>query len=328
MMANQIDEIKTQVIELRERIHTGELFDSLGPVAGKILDGLEFNVATPVTQVSGKDELLLLARVDQFNQHLAEQTVNELTENDIKVLLAGLKQTNPQIRDQGVFMALMQGIQQDAFSLVQEQMMVRELLKDEVLFSHINELENDGIFQRSFAIFLLALLIYSGRRKHIKLMNHDQWNELIEKIGIYIVLERDTRGYVADKGWAHAFTHLGNLLDEINVNAQVDRADKIFLETLLVERVKRVKTPLVMGEVERIARYIVNLAKINDLYLQYILRQLKQWRPELMRQMQAENYDSWTQHYNQTHLLAAILLQKDLPPLLYEYLDEGRAFLI
>lgn len=328
MMVNQIDEIKAQVIDLRERIHTGELFDSLGPVSGKMLDDLEFNVSTPVTQISGKDELLLLARVDQFNQHLAEQTVNELTENDIKVLLAGLKQINPQIRDQGVFMALMQGIQQDAFSLVQEQMMVRELLKDEVLFSHINEPENDGIFQRSFAIFLLALLIYSGRRKHIKLMNHDQWNELIEKIGIYIVLERDTRGYVADKGWAHAFTHLGNLLDEINVNNQVDRADKIFLETLLVERVKRVKNPLVMGEVERIARYIVNLAKINDLYLQYILRQLKQWRPELMRQMQAENYDSWTQHYNQTHLLAAILLQKDLPPLLYEYLDEGRAFLI
>lgn len=327
-MVHQITEIKAQIVNLRERIHNGELFDSLGPVAGKIMDELEFNGESPVAQFSAKDELRLLARVDQFRQHLAEQTVNELTENDIKVLLAGLKQTNPQIRDQGVFMALMQGVQEGAFTLPQEQMMIRELLKDEVLFSHIDEPENDGIFQRSFAIFLLALLIYSGRRKNIDLLNHDQWGHLIEQIGIYIVLEQDTRGYVADKGWAHAFTHLGNLLDEINVNVQIDRADKIFLETLLVERIKRVKTPLVMGETERIARYIVNLAKINDLYLQYILKQLKQWRPELMRQMQVENYENWTRHYNQTHLLSAILLQKDLPPLLYEYLDEGRAFLI
>ncbi|QIL51156.1 DUF2785 domain-containing protein [Weissella coleopterorum] len=327
-MVNQTSEVKLEVADLRQRVHAGELLDSLGTVVGKLLDKLETAPSTPVTQFSSKDELLLFARVDQFKQHLMEETVAELTEKDLKILLVGLKQTNPQIRDQGVFISLMQGIQQGAFSVTQEQFMIQELLQDKVLFNHINESENDGAFQRSFAIFLLALLIFSGRRKNVELLNAQQWHIMIEQIGVYIVLERDTRGYVADKGWVHAFTHLGNLLDEINVSPQVNRADKILLETLLVERIKRLNTALVMGEVERMARYMVNLAKMNDLYLQYILNQLKQWRPELMRQMQTENVVSWTRHYNQTHLLSAMLLQKDLPPLLYEYLDEGRAFLI
>ena len=105
------------------------------------------------------------------------------------------------------------------------------------------------------------------------------------------------------------------------------RADKVFLLTVLIERIKRLETPLVMGENRRIDSYIVTLVNLNPLYEQYFLKQLKQWRQEMTRRMQPEVEADWHRMYNQQRLLQGLLLREKLPKEIYDYLNEARNFL-
>ena len=129
------------------------------------------------------------------------------------------------------------------------------------------------------------------------------------------------------KGWAHAFLHIANLLDELTHDDAVTRADKVFLLTVLIERIKRLETPLVMGENRRIDSYIVTLVNLNPLYEQYFLKQLKQWRQEMTRRIQPEVEADWHRMYNQQRLLQGLLLREKLPKEIYDYLNEARNFL-
>ena len=121
--------------------------------------------------------------------------------------------------------------------------------------------------------------------------------------------------------------HIANLLDELTHDDAVTRADKVFLLTVLIERIKRLETPLVMGENRRIDSYIVTLVNLNPLYEQYFLKQLKQWRQEMTRRMQPEVEADWHRMYNQQRLLQGLLLREKLPKEIYDYLNEARNFL-
>ena len=142
----------------------------------------------------------------------------------------------------------------------------------------------------------------------------------------YIALEHDTRGFVGEKGWAHAFMHIGNLLDELAHDETLPRADKIFLLTILIEKLKRLDTPLIMGENRRLIGFITELVKTNELYSQYFLKQLKQWRQEATRQMQPDSESDWHRLYNQQRFLQALLMRDNLPQEITDYLNESRNF--
>lgn len=241
--------------------------------------------------------------------------------------MTGLRQTDPELRDRGVFFFVSDGLQNHIFSDNQVVMMTRYLLQDSVLFSHITETNNDGIFFRSFAVFILSMLNYANRTNDFDLFTDDLHEMMIDNLATYIALEHDTRGFVEGKGWAHTFLHVGNMLDDLSNDDAVTRADKIFLLTVLIERIKRLETPLVMGENRRIDSYIVTLVNMNPLYRDYFLKQLKQWRQEMTRQMQPEVEADWHRMYNQQRLLQGLLLREKLPKEIYNYLNEARNFL-
>ena len=171
------------------------------------------------------------------------------------------------------------------------------------------------------------MLNYANRTNDFDLFTDDLHEMMIDNLATYIALEHDTRGFVEGKGWAHTFLHVGNMLDDLSNDDAVTRADKIFLLTVLIERIKRLETPLVMGENRRIDSYIVTLVNMNPLYRDYFLKQLKQWRQEMTRQMQPEVEADWHRMYNQQRLLQGLLLREKLPKEIYNYLNEARNFL-
>jgi len=323
-----VEDVRHELQLLRQRVHNGELLDSLGAEIGRLLDELELDPATPVMQLTEAETEPLFTKLSAIQEGLVANTAVLITDQEVLNIMSGLRQTDLELRDHGVFMTLMQGLQQSAFTDAQVVLMTRYVLQDSVIFSHITEQENDGIFLRSFSIFVLALLFYANRKNALELYSAELRESAIDQVATYIALERDTRGFVGEKGWAHAFTHIGNLLDELTMDPEMARADKIFLETILLERLKRLETPLITGEVGRITGYLTTWVNTNKLYESYFLKQLKQWRQEMTRQMQQESEAGWNLYYNQTRILASLLLQPDLPKPIHNYLDDARQFLI
>ncbi|MDR3191295.1 MAG: DUF2785 domain-containing protein [Lactobacillaceae bacterium] len=327
-MEYTVEDVRHELQILRQRVHSGELFDSLGSEVGKLIDTLDYDKATPVVQLTHEETEPLFIKISDLQEELQADNQILVSDQDLLLILNGLRQTDPELRDRGVFFLLADGLQGGMFTDDQIILMMRYLLQDSVIFSHITELDNDGVFLRSFAVFVISMLTSVNRTGAVDLFTDDLRETLIDQMATYIALERDGRGFVGDKGWAHAFMHIGNFLDEITSDTETARADKIFLETILIERLKRLDTPLIMGENRRLATYFVRLINTNKLYATYFLKQLKQWRQELTRQGQPEDEEDWNRFYNQSRLLGTLLLRENLPKPIYDYLNEARNFLI
>lgn len=326
-MEYTIDDVREELKMIRSRVHAGTLFDSLGSEIGRLLDQFDYDTPTDVAQLSTNEATEIKQRVLDWQQILYAGQPVAISNQDVLDLLNSLRQTDPAIRDKGAFFFISDGLQNNVFKPNQLLLMVRYLLQDNVLFNHITEMENDGVFFRSFSIFILSMLHYANRKGSVHFISEEVEETLLLNFATYIALEHDTRGFVGEKGWAHAFMHIGNLLDELAHDDKLPRADKIFLLTILVEKLKRLDTPLIMGENRRLIGFITELVNTNDLYAQYFLKQLKQWRQEMTRQMQPDSESDWHHLYNQQRFLQGLLMRENLPQEILNYLNESRNFL-
>jgi hypothetical protein len=327
LMDYGISDIRTELQNLRQRVYHGELLDSLGTEVGHLIDQLDQDPATPVKQLTPEETQPLYELLSDLQGKMMAGEPVLVSDKELLTLLNGLRQTDPELRDRGVFYFVSDGLQQGVFTDDQIVLMARYLLQDNVLLSHLGEMENDGVFLRSFAAFILGMLVYANRQSEVDLFDDMLHEALLDQVATLIAMETDGRGFAGEKGWAHIFMHIANLLDEIAADPKTPRADKLFLLTILVERLKRLRVPLVMGENRRIVSYFTHLINMHEIYAQYFLRQLKQWRQEMTRRPQPESEADWHQFYNQTRLLQALMIRDNLPKDIFDYLNEARNFL-
>nr|WP_232843658.1 DUF2785 domain-containing protein [Secundilactobacillus angelensis] len=205
-------------------------------------------------------------------------------------------------------------------------MIVRYLTRDTVLFAHILEPENDAVYQRAFAVLLLSVLLYADRAGY-HFLDQQLVNQVVDQLALYMVLESDTRGFIKTNGWAHAFTHVGNLLDELSERERLTRADKLFLMAIMIERYKTLDGPLIFGEPQRLAGYLARLTNKNQLYADYFLKQLKHWRQELVIVQQQESQAGWNRIYNRGRLIESMIVRHDFSDAIMQYLRSVIDFL-
>ena len=116
----------------------------------------------------------------------------------------------------------------------------------------LGESGTDSVFRRSFSGLVLAECI--GRDNTESLLPSTKLLEWGDRVTGWLVRERDVRGFVPGRGWAHAVAHgadaIGTLassphfgLNELTVLLDVI-ADRVLIET---------ETPLTSGEPDRLA---------------------------------------------------------------------------
>ncbi|MDQ0350414.1 hypothetical protein J2R98_000217 [Alkalibacillus filiformis] len=121
------------------------------------------------------------------------------------------------------------------------------------LFWKIGERSSDSVFTRSFSALVIALILNYNRQKQIisdQLIHHSV-NSSIK----YLKLEKDTRGYVTGKGWAHSIAHGADLLTEAIKHPHFNQA----LSSQCLEAIKlcifkenTTNTPYIDDEEERL----------------------------------------------------------------------------
>ncbi|MHB1682335.1 MAG: DUF2785 domain-containing protein [Bacilli bacterium] len=78
------------------------------------------------------------------------------------------------------------------------------------LFLRIGETDSDSVFMRSFSVLLVPLVI--DRADQSASLPQDLVQSVTESVLRYASSERDWRGYVPGKGWAHAVAHTADAL--------------------------------------------------------------------------------------------------------------------
>lgn len=323
MQAEKLAQLKSDVLKIRQQLRAGELYQSLPNRLNTLIDQQARGPLTPVTIPDDQDAL---AVVQELHQGLSDGTLTAITAAQLNVLLAHLGSLNPAIRDRGTYYLINESLQQQILTPEQLGQIFDHLVQDKVLFAHIDEPDNDAVYARSFAILLISVLLYADHAG-LAFMTSARLEQIVSQFTVYLLLEQDTRGFVGEHGWAHAYTHIGNLLDELADEAELARADKLLMLAAMISRYQRLTTPLIFGEPERLSTYLALITNKDEIYSDYLLIAFKDWHRRMVAAATPVTEAAWTRVFNRNRLLEAMALHDDFPTAIVDYLDDELEFL-
>ncbi len=190
----------------------------------------------------------LLENADnKFDPQKAED-INVLME----AMLANIGSTDPELRDDLIYSAFANWIYRyRALSSQQLQYILSVVTDEEHMFSNMSEKEGDAVFTRAFSVLLLPLILLIHRDKAY--LSEDQVREVKQKLLRFMQNERDRRGFVKGKGWAHALAHASDALDELALCEEMGKPDLVQLLDVLADVVCISEGVYTSGEEERFA---------------------------------------------------------------------------
>lgn len=322
-MDEQVAQVLQALSDLNTQVRNGEVYQSLGPRVGQIMDHIHRRRRTEVHLPDDQDGVVETLKA--LRRQLNDNVPVTLTHAEMTNLVDHLSSLDASLRYQGINFSLYDAFQQNALDSAQLNYLFTQLRDPDKLFSHILEPANTAIFGRAGRVAMLAVLL------HFILPGKEALEADLQPTVVlaaaYLCLETDTRGFVNHYGWAHAFTAATDLLSVLAGNANLTRADKLFLMVTLIERIKRLNTPLIYGENDRMAVFLTELANRHELYEETLLLALKNWRQQVALHRRPDTIAGWNRFFNRKRLLDALRLQEGLPESLRKYLNSTIDFL-
>ncbi|WP_416956950.1 DUF2785 domain-containing protein [Nocardioides sp. T5] len=173
-----------------------------------------------------------------------------------------LGSTEPEVRDGTAFPAfatwIERGVYDDLLSGLGDGMAAG-------LSVGIGEVGTDTVFRRSFSALILAVCLERDNAQHLvpgrKVM---EWGD---RLATWFLGERDTRGWVPGKGWAHAVAHGADAIGALGESPHLAGPEHALLLDVLAERLltQPADEPLVAGEPDRIAVAVMQILRRNTL---------------------------------------------------------------
>lgn len=124
-----------------------------------------------------------------------------------------LGSTDAELRDELGYGALIELlIHQKQLTHEELRSLWKDSISEEQLFHKIGEEGTDSVFRRSFTSLLITLLIHRDHEDHF--LSEGDFQLVLESLIEYCRLEKDHRGLVNEKGWAHAPAHVADAIHE------------------------------------------------------------------------------------------------------------------
>ena len=126
----------------------------------------------------------------------------------------------------------------------------------------LGEQDTDSVFRRAFSVLVLAECI--DRTNHEDLVPASKVMEWGDRIATWYLRERDLRGYVPGKGWAHTVAHGADAIGVLARSEHLGRNELTVLLDVLGDRVlSPADAPYVHGEPDRMALATMNVLRRN-----------------------------------------------------------------
>ena len=214
-------------------------------------------------------------------------------------LLPNFASTDSELRDDISYMILARGIiDKQRLSKEQLQSLLEIVLDDQHLFYRIGSSGTDDIFIRSFSNLVIAALLFND--SHHPAFGAEIVHNVKEKLLQYATREKDWRGYVTGKGWAHALAHLSDALDECAQHPGITRADR---EEILrgISRLATLPVPFFNEEDVRLARIPYHIILGRQVSEEFI----EGWLPTCAASRKS-NVESWRRVTNSKNFLRSL----------------------
>jgi hypothetical protein len=176
----------------------------------------------------------------------------------------------------------------------------------------LGERESDTVFRRSFSVLVLGECI--ARDNAAGLVPPGKVLEWGDRVSTWYLRERDTRGFVPGKGWAHAVAHGADAIGTLAESPHLDKAELTVLLDVLADRLTlRAEAQFVHGEPDRMAAATMCVLRRNVVPLSV----LEPWVARLAAAATARlprGTDPFLHRGNSESFLRALYLQLALAP--------------
>lgn len=140
--------------------------------------------------------------------------------------LDNIGSTDSELRDDLILSFLNFMIQENVLTDEEVKHIVFELiLSENHLFYNIGSENDDSVFNRSFSVLLLECALYRHNATGGNLFKKDEIIRIYENVIKYLKEEKDVRGYVRIKGWAHSVAHTGDVLAALATFTNIGEAE-------------------------------------------------------------------------------------------------------
>lgn len=193
----------------------------------------------------------------------AGQTVADLTPK----LLSLLGSTDGLLRDELALEILCTWMHLGYYQADELSAMAGQLLNN--LQYGLGQTEDDSVFLRSFSILVLAQMIALDTQQAF--LSDEEHSRILQGTLTYFASEADWRGYVEDKGWAHALAHSADLFGSLVKHPQTG----IHEVSLILQAIgDKVKTParnvMLAEEDERLAKAVTRALRRELLTAEFL----------------------------------------------------------
>lgn len=152
-------------------------------------------------------------------------------------------------------------------------------LGDEYLFNRIGSIGEDDVFKRTFSILVVVGVLYINNEKDKVLLSREQILDIYNNIVNYCKRERDFRGYVYGKGWAHSTAHAADCLYYLAQNEVIKYEELIEILKVIREKICIYNYVYINGEDERLTTTVMSVFSRNIINIDEIKKWVSSFMP-------------------------------------------------
>ena len=209
-------------------------------------------------------ELLIEVRIVMLATTLEgylDDKIPELSKVVRQEMLTQIGNPNSYLRDKLIYQSFGKMIVSNQLNLEEIQNLLETVVQEDYLFHGIGESGTDSVFARTFSSLVIAEIIEYDIEKRI--VNPDLVLHVVNKVIHYMMEEKDTRGFVDGKGWAHAIAHGADVLNALAKHPLLKKEDISRILHAVQHSLLR-KVDYLDEEEERLAKIIASLIKHQD----------------------------------------------------------------
>lgn len=210
----------------------------------------------------------LLQSIKSNNYVIPENTnIKDLTQK----MMENIGSTDPELRDDLIYTVFARIVMRTEIFTKLLPELSQILLDKNHLFFKIGETGTDSVFTRSFSALFLPPIIISHRNNNF--LSKEEVLNIYTKLSEYYLLEKDLRGYVPEKGWAHAVAHSSDALDDIALCHELGHDELLRILNIISKRFCINSYVFIDAEDERIVTAITSILSRNLLSHE----EIKEW---------------------------------------------------
>lgn len=168
---------------------------------------------------------------------------------------------DPVLRDELIYITFATWIGKGVFTEDELRHLLQLALDDQHLFHGIGEQGTDSVFTRTFSILLLPPILNLDREKPF--LNKVDIAGIHHRLITYLACEKDLRGYVDDKGWAHAPAHAADAVEDLAQSPYLERMELLELLHAISRKITESSDVYIHDEDQRIAHAVVTILRRN-----------------------------------------------------------------